>query len=57
VGAICEKLGLSQSTASHYLALLEQAGLVVARRCGQWTYYERNEAAIRSLSEFLQRDL
>lgn len=57
VGAIQEKLGLSQSTASHYLALLEQAGLVVAKRCGQWTYYERNEAAIKSLSEFLQREL
>ncbi|HET7587012.1 MAG TPA: metalloregulator ArsR/SmtB family transcription factor [Gammaproteobacteria bacterium] len=57
VGAIQEKLGLCQSTASHYLAVLEQAGLVVARRCGQWTYYERNEDAIRSLSEFLNKQL
>lgn len=57
VGAIHEKLGLCQSTTSHYLALLEQAGLVTARRCGQWTYYERNESALSELSGFLQREL
>jgi ArsR family transcriptional regulator len=57
VGAIQEKLGLCQSTASHYLALLEQAGLVVASRCGQWTYYRRNEAALRSLSDYLRKEL
>lgn len=57
VGAIQEKLGLCQSTASHYLALLEQAGLVIANRCGQWTYYRRNEEAIKSLGDFLKQDL
>lgn len=57
VGAIREKLGLSQSTASHYLALLEQADLVVANRCGQWTYYQRNEEFIKSLSEYLRTEL
>ncbi|HEX6550695.1 MAG TPA: metalloregulator ArsR/SmtB family transcription factor [Gammaproteobacteria bacterium] len=57
VGEIQAKLGLSQSTASQYLAILEQAGLVRARREGQWTYYERNEEAIQELGRFLNQDL
>ncbi|HSC48250.1 MAG TPA: metalloregulator ArsR/SmtB family transcription factor [Gammaproteobacteria bacterium] len=54
VGEIQEKLGLSQSTASHYLSLLMQAGLVVARRDGQWTFYERNEEALKEIGKFLK---
>ncbi|MGA9856051.1 MAG: metalloregulator ArsR/SmtB family transcription factor [Gammaproteobacteria bacterium] len=57
VGEIQAKLGLSQSTASQYLATLEQAGLVVARREGQWTFYERNEQALKALGDFLKTDL
>ncbi|MGH8370264.1 MAG: ArsR/SmtB family transcription factor [Gammaproteobacteria bacterium] len=57
VGEIQAKLGLSQSTASQYLAILEQAGLVQARREGPWTFYERNEAALQELSQFLKQDL
>jgi DNA-binding transcriptional ArsR family regulator len=57
VGEIQAKLGLSQSTASQYLAILEQAGLVKARREGQWTFYERNEAALQEISQFLKQDL
>src|SRR6185312_9922454 len=47
VGLIQQKAGLSQSTISEYLALLQEAGLVQARRIGQWTYYKRNEKAIK----------
>ena len=57
VGEIQAKLGLSQSTASQYLAILEQAGLVRARREGQWTFYERNETAIQELGRFLNQKL
>lgn len=57
VGAIHAKLGLCQSTASHYLALLEQAGLVTAHRCGQMTFYERNETALEALSDYLRQEL
>lgn len=52
VGAIQEKLGLSQSTVSSYLSLLQRAGLVEARRIGPWTYYRRNEAMLRALGDF-----
>lgn len=57
VGEIQKKLGLSQSTASQYLAQLQQAGLVEARRCGQWTFYVRNEKTLKAVGAFLQREL
>ncbi|MDD2705295.1 MAG: metalloregulator ArsR/SmtB family transcription factor [Acidocella sp.] len=38
--------GLSQSTVSAHLAVLHQAGLLSARKIGQWVFYTRNEAAI-----------
>lgn len=47
VSVIQRKAGLSQSTVSSYLALLTRAGLVKAKRVGQWTYYRRDEPAIR----------
>lgn len=47
VSLIQQKSGLSQSTVSSYLALLTRAGLVRAKRVGQWTYYQRNEDAIK----------
>ena len=47
VSLIQKKAGLSQSTISSYLALLTRAGLIRAKRVGQWTYYRRNEDAIR----------
>src|SRR5215207_8632392 len=47
VSLIQKKSGLSQSTVSSYLALLTRAGLIRAKRVGQWTYYRRNEDGIR----------
>lgn len=46
VGFIQQKSGLSQSTISEYLSILQDAGLVTATRMGQWTYYKRNDRAI-----------
>lgn len=40
---------LSQSTVSAHLAALQSAGLITARRIGQWIFYKRNEAAIEAL--------
>ena len=48
VSRIQKKSGLAQSTVSAYLALLTRAGLITAKRMGQWTYYRRNEEAIRT---------
>ena len=53
MSVIQKKSGLSQSTVSSYLALLTRAGLVKAKRVGQWTYYRRDEAAIRRFMQEL----
>lgn len=57
VSSIQEGVGLSQSTVSDYLTTLQRAGLVEAKRIGQWTYYKRNEATINALAEILKREL
>ncbi|MFH1278519.1 MAG: metalloregulator ArsR/SmtB family transcription factor [Candidatus Eisenbacteria bacterium] len=36
---IMELLGLAPSTVSRHMAQLQQAGLVVSRKEGRWTYY------------------
>ncbi|WHS94043.1 metalloregulator ArsR/SmtB family transcription factor [Sinorhizobium kummerowiae] len=41
-----ERCGLSQSTVSSHLAVLQRAGLVTTRRVGQWVFYRRNEETI-----------
>jgi DNA-binding transcriptional ArsR family regulator len=51
VSLIQEKAGLTQSTVSTYLAVLQRAGLVTSTRVGQWTFYRRNEEAFQALSE------
>ena len=51
---IQEKTGMSQSTVSHYLAVLQRADLVIAERIGKWTYYRRNDGTIRSYLSQLQ---
>ncbi|MFD4840063.1 ArsR/SmtB family transcription factor [Achromobacter sp. NPDC058515] len=57
VSSIQEGVGLSQSTVSDYLATLQRAGLVEARRIGPWTYYKRNEAAISALAQVIGKEL
>lgn len=54
VGLIEEKVGLSQSTVSQYLMLLQQAGLIITERRGQWTYCKRNDKAIKELIKKLR---
>jgi ArsR family transcriptional regulator len=51
---IAEKLAVSQPTASQHLALLTQAGLVVPKKIGQWTFYRRNEPRIREFKRGLR---
>ncbi|SKB78616.1 ArsR/SmtB family transcription factor [Dyadobacter psychrophilus] len=54
VGQIQQKAGLTQSTVSEYLSILQRAGLVTSKRVGQWTYYKRNEEAFQVLSQIVQ---
>jgi ArsR family transcriptional regulator len=57
VGSIKNKSGLSQSTTSEYLSILEQAGFLKSNRIGQWTYFKRNEEFIRELSNWIGKEL
>ncbi len=57
VGQIQKKAGLTQSTVSEYLSVLQRAGLVKSTRAGQWTYYQRNEEAFIALSQLIQKDI
>lgn len=57
VGYIQEKAGLSQSTISNYMGLLKQAGLVKSERHGQWTFYCRDEDAIRVFITAFEKEL
>jgi DNA-binding transcriptional ArsR family regulator len=57
VGQIQKKAGLTQSTVSEYLAILQRAGLVKSTRVGQWTYYQRDEAAFEALSKHIKSNI
>lgn len=57
VGQIQLKTGLTQSTVSEYLSVLQRAGLVKSTRMGQWTYYQRNEEAFKMLSQMIQKEI
>ncbi len=41
-----ERCGLSQSTVSGHLSILQRADLVTTKRVGQWVFYKRNEDTI-----------
>ncbi|MEO8533917.1 MAG: metalloregulator ArsR/SmtB family transcription factor [Flavobacterium sp.] len=57
VGQIQAKAGLTQSTVSEYLSILQRAGFIESTRVGQWTYYKRNEGAFAALSKLIESNL
>ncbi|WP_366511564.1 ArsR family transcriptional regulator [Veillonella sp.] len=57
MGSIQDKLGISQSAVSHYLDLMQRAGLLESARYGKWTYYRRNEATIVALATYIEQEL
>jgi DNA-binding transcriptional ArsR family regulator len=54
---IADKLGVAQPTATAHLQALARAGLVTSKRIGQWTFYRRDEDAIRAFKKQLEVDL
>jgi DNA-binding transcriptional ArsR family regulator len=54
---IADKLGVTQPTATTHLQALARAGLVTSKRVGQWTFYKRDEAAIRAFKDQLSGQL
>ncbi len=56
-GLLDARTGLSQSTVSAHLAILQKAGLVSARKVGQWIFYKRNEETIQAFLAHLNNRL
>jgi DNA-binding transcriptional ArsR family regulator len=54
---IRDKLGIAAATASRHLTLLTDAELLIATRKKGWTFYRRNEPAIRRFTELLKSEL
>ena len=52
---IAEKLGISQSTISRHMRQLVDAGLIRGKKIKQWTFYRRDEAAIRKMKQLIGR--
>ena len=52
-----QRLDLSQPTISHHMAVLQKAGLVEAKKIGQWMWYRRHEAGLRGFLRQLQVEL
>lgn len=57
VGEIQKKLGLTQSTTSHYLSILQKVGLLESVRIGRWTYYKRSEENIQKVTNSIKHEL
>lgn len=54
---IRHKLGIAAATASRHLTRLTEAGLLIATRKKGWTFYRRDEKAIRSFTHDLHTQL
>ncbi|HEX6503947.1 MAG TPA: metalloregulator ArsR/SmtB family transcription factor [Terriglobales bacterium] len=52
-----ERVRLTQPTISHHMSVLKNAGLVEAKKEGQWMWYRRNEGAVRELARSLRESL
>ena len=50
---IARKLRVSQPTASEHMKILQQAGLVRAKRIKQWTFYRRDETHIKKIKKLI----
>ncbi|WP_163113948.1 ArsR/SmtB family transcription factor [Bacillus velezensis] len=57
VSQITDKLQMTQSTASQYLSILQRAGLIQTKRIGKYTYYKRDEEAIKAMADYFQREI
>jgi ArsR family transcriptional regulator len=52
---IAERLGIVPSTLSHHMSVLTRAGLVKARRDGQWVYYGLCRDTLEAAADELKR--
>lgn len=51
------RAGVSQSTASQFMAVLQRANLVTCTRIGPWSHYQRNEETISAVGQAVAASL
>ncbi|WP_434605310.1 ArsR/SmtB family transcription factor [Pseudomonas sp. R1-7] len=56
-GQIDQRCGLSQSTVSAHLAVLQRAGLITSQKVGQWHFFKRNEEVIQQFLQQMSQEL
>ncbi|HZQ25488.1 MAG TPA: metalloregulator ArsR/SmtB family transcription factor [Terriglobales bacterium] len=49
-----QKVKVAQPTVSHHMRVLKNAGLIEAKKQGQWIWYRRNERAIAEFARNLR---
>jgi DNA-binding transcriptional ArsR family regulator len=54
---ISRKLRVSQPAVTDHLKILSQAGFVISKRIKKWTFYKRNEKAIRAIKHAIARQV
>jgi len=54
---ISRKLRVSQPAVTDHLKILLQAGFVTSKRIKKWTFYKRNEKAIRAMKHAIARQI
>ncbi|SFU61011.1 DNA-binding transcriptional regulator, ArsR family [Clostridium sp. DSM 8431] len=57
VSSIKKASGLSQSTISEFLSIMQEAELVESKCIGQYTYFRRNEETIKKLAKWIEMEL
>ncbi|VWD05211.1 ArsR family transcriptional regulator [Burkholderia lata] len=57
LSSIVVRSGLSQSTVSAHLAVLREAGLIVATQVGQWRFVARDDSGIAAFVTQVVSDL
>lgn len=57
VKSIQKRCGVSQSSVSTFMTLLEHADLVESRKIDQYTYYRRNEKIIHEFGEWYAKEV
>ena len=54
---ISRKLHVSQPAVTDHLKILLQAGFVTSKRIKKWTFYKRDEKAIREIKQAMARQV
>ena len=57
VKSIQKRCGVSQSSISTFMSILENAELVESRKIDQYTYFRRNEKVIRDFGEWYNKEV